>query len=190
LTAWIEELATRPYAAVALFVVALIEGAIFPLPPDPLFITLSIANPKRVLRFALVAATGSILGSFIGYAIGLLLFDSVGHAVLAGLGTLDAFKSALSQYAEHGVLSLILSGFTPMPYAVMTIAAGFNHTLPFTTLVIGSVLGRAIRFGILGGLLALFGPRLKRFMEEHRLAMGAMVVAFLLLSVGLLRWFL
>jgi membrane protein YqaA with SNARE-associated domain len=171
-------------------VVALIEGAIFPIPPDPLFITLAVGNPKRIVRFALVAAAGSVLGSFIGYTIGLLLFDSVGHAVLAGLGTLDAFNAVLGQYREHGVLTLILAGFTPVPYAVVTIAAGFNQTLPFATLALGSALGRAIRFGILAGLLALFGPRLKRFLEEHRFALGAAVVVLLVLSVAFLRWFL
>jgi membrane protein YqaA with SNARE-associated domain len=187
LTARVERLSGKSYAAWALFGVAVVEGSIFPLPPDPLFIALSIGNPRKAMRFALIGATGSVLGSLIGYGIGLALFESVGRSLLSGLGVMDAFSSVLVQYREHGVMTLILSGFTPVPYALMTIAAGFNRTLPFATLVVGSVLGRAIRFGLLGGLLAVFGEPVKRYMETHRYAMAAAMLALSALALLFMR---
>lgn len=190
LTARLERLSRKPYASWALFSIACIEGAVFPLPPDPLFFTLAIGDPKRSFRFAAISGAGSFLGSLVGYLIGYALFESFGRVLLSSLGVLGVFNDVLEQYHEHGMLTLVLSGFTPVPYAVVTIAAGFNQTLPFATLVLGSLLGRAIRFGILGALFTIFGGAAKRFLERHRTAMVVAMAAFFILSIAVMRWLL
>ncbi len=190
LTGWIEDLSGKSYAAWALFAVAFIEGSLFPLPPDPLFIALSLGNPRRAFRFAAIAAVGSVLGSFAGYAIGLTLFDSVGRPLLQSAGALDAFTAVLGRYREHGVMTLILAGFTPVPYSVMAMAAGFNGTLSLATLAIGSILSRAIRFGLLATLLALFGESVKHALRVHRRALAAGAILLCLLVFALVRWVL
>jgi len=190
LTAWVESLSKRPHAQWILFGVAVVEAAVFPLPPDPLFITLSLGNPRRSFWFAFVCALGSVTGSLIGYGVGSVFFESVGRPLLSGLGVQDAFAGVLLQYREHGIMTLILAGFTPVPFAVLTIAAGFNRTLPLATLILGSVLGRALRFGLLGGLLMAFGEPVKRFLASHRAALAAAVILVCVVLFLSLRWFL
>ena len=186
----IEALSQKSYAAWALFVIATIEGSVFPIPPDPLFFALCLGNPRKSFRFAAISASGSFAGSLIGYGIGFALFESFGRSLLSSIGVLDAFYSVLREYHNHGVLTLILSGFTPVPYSVVTIAAGFSQTLSFGTLLLGSLIGRAVRFGLLGGLFYAFGEAVKRFLQNHGVMLAAIVAAFIVLSVLFLRWLL
>ncbi len=190
LTAWVEELSTKAHARWILFGIAVIEGSVFPLPPDPLFFTLCLGSPRKSFLFAAICTLGSVAGSLIGYAIGSYFFESFGRPLLSGLGVENAFMGVLLQYREHGILTLILAGLTPVPYAVFTMAAGFNRTLPLGTLFLGSLLGRVIRFGLLGGLLMAFGEPVKRYLTSHRLVLAAVLSAILVLSYFSVRWFL
>ena len=190
LTSWVEDLSKKSRARWILFGIAVVEASVFPLPPDPLFITLCLGSPRKSFLFACICALGSVAGSIIGYAIGSAFFESFGNPILSGLGVHDAFTGVLVEYREHGVLTLVLAGFTPVPYAVLTIAAGFNRTLPLGTLVIGALVGRTIRFGLLGGLLMVFGEPMKRFLASHRVALAVGVVLLFALMFLSLRWFL
>ena len=67
---WVLHWAETPYGGPALFLLALIESSVFPVPPDVLLIALCIALPSRAWRFALLASAGSVLGGLLGYGIG------------------------------------------------------------------------------------------------------------------------
>ncbi len=49
---WVLQWAETPYGGPALFLLALVESSIFPVPPDVLLIALCIALPSRAWRFA------------------------------------------------------------------------------------------------------------------------------------------
>src|SRR5210317_1688015 len=67
---WVLHWAETPYGGPALFLLALVESSVFPVPPDVLLIALCVSLPTRALRFALLASVGSVLGGLIGYGIG------------------------------------------------------------------------------------------------------------------------
>jgi len=185
---WIEQFSGKRYAQWVLFLVACIEGSIFPLPPDPLFITLSVGNPRKAFYFAGICVAGSVLGSFIGYAVGYAAFESFGRAMLSSFGILDTFSLASDMLRGHGMLALIISGFTPIPYALFTIASGMNQTLDFGTLVVGSIIGRTLRFGLLGGLLYYFGEPVKLFIEKHLTNLSIVILIVAVLMIAIVRW--
>ena len=99
--AWKERLAAlarHPLALPTLFVVALVEASLIPIPPDMLLIPLALARPRRTFLIATVCIAGSVTGAMIGYAIGATLFDSVGEKFVAALGVAartSATKSAM-----------------------------------------------------------------------------------------------
>src|SRR5215813_11719482 len=70
LYARVESYANTPAALTALLVVAAIDSAFFPVPPFVLLIPMVIAAPHRWLRLMLLSTATSVLGSFLGYAIG------------------------------------------------------------------------------------------------------------------------
>ena len=138
LTAWLEQFASRPYAALLLFVVALIEGSIAPLPPDIPLIALSVARPKRAFLYGSICIAGSVAGAVIGYFIGSFLYESVGQRLVAFYNVQDQVTVLLAHYRENAWLTLILAGFTSIPFCIFTIAAGFHQTLDLGTLGPGS----------------------------------------------------
>ena len=52
----------------------------------PVLGLMCLADPKRAVRYAAICTIGSVLGGLFGYAIGYLLYDTVGQAMLAALG--------------------------------------------------------------------------------------------------------
>jgi len=81
-----------------------------------------------------------------------------------------------------GIMALFIAGFTPIPFKLFTIAAGFNQTLDMTTLVIGSIIGRSSRFFLVGALLNFYGASIKSFLDRYFDRLSLAFVALLLLG--------
>lgn len=190
LKVWIEALALTPRALWALFLIAFIESSVLPMPPDVLLIALGVGSPKKSLRFALICTAGSILGSYLGYFIGCALFDSLGKPILQFYGIMDHFGTILRTYRENGILTLFIAGFTPIPYMIFTIAAGFHQTLDLTTLTVGSLIGRSSRFFLVGGLLYVFGAPVKVFIDRYFDKLSVAFVTLFILTIIAVQWVL
>ena len=177
---WVESFAQKPYATWALFAIAFAESSFFPIPPDVLLIALAVARPRRSLWFAFVCTLGSVTGAFLGYYIGYALFESIGTRIVTFYGMSHQFQVVLDKYRENAWLSIIIAGFTPIPYKVFTIAAGFKETIDLTTLALASLVGRASRFFLVGGLLFIFGPKMKEYLDKYlerlTLALGVLFI--------------
>lgn len=185
---WIENFAQKPHALWALFWIAFIEASCFPMPPDVLFIALAIGTPKKAFKFAFICAIGSVIGAYLGYLIGYALFETIGKPILSFSGVLDQFQNILLKYEEHGMIVLCTAGFTPIPYNIFTIAAGFNQTIDLLTLTIGSLIGRLSRFFLVGGLLFFFGAPIKSFIDKYFDKLSFTLVVLFILGIIAVKW--
>lgn len=167
LKAWVESFAAKPNASLWLFLIAFVESSFFPIPPDVLLIALCVANPRKSFLFAAICTAGSVTGAFLGYYIGFAFFETVGSKIVAFYGFAEKFQHVLDLYKANAWSAIILAGFTPIPYKVFTIAAGFNQTIDLATLALASLVGRATRFFLVGGLLYVFGPKMKEYLDNH-----------------------
>ncbi|MEE9224745.1 MAG: YqaA family protein [Bacteroidota bacterium] len=184
LKSWVENFANRPGATWALFSIAFAESSFFPVPPDVLLIALAVLVPERSLRYALVCSIGSILGGMFGYLIGYGLYESIGQHIIDFYRAGEYWERVRSAYqGEIGVWFLALAAFTPIPYKVATIAAGATE-MPFSAFVIISSIGRSARFFLVGGLIYLFGPKVKTFIDRYFEVLS--IVFFVLLILGIL----
>ena len=186
LKARIESFAEKPYAEPALFAIAFVEASLVPLPPDILFLALAVARPRLSFRYATVCIAGSVAGAMAGYMLGAYLFEAAGEHLLGALGLGAQFSLVLRMYRDNAWTTLLLAGFTNIPFSVFTIAAGFRRTLDPMTLFLGALAGRAVRFYLLGLLLTLFGPVVKRLIDRYLPAVSFALVA---LFVGLFLFF-
>ena len=91
---WVLSWADTRYAVAALFVLAFAESSFFPIPPHPLLGLMCLAEPKKAVKFALVATLASVAGALLGYAIGWGLYDTVGVWLIGALGLTEAFPIA------------------------------------------------------------------------------------------------
>ena len=177
---WTLDLAARPYAFWALAAISFIESSIFPIPPDIILIAMVIARPKNAWAAATVCTVASVLGGFAGYAIGYYFFDAFGRDILEFYGMLGKFEDFRAIYAEWGFWFVLVAGFTPFPYKVITIASGV-FGLDLVTFALASVVSRGARFFLVAALLWRFGAPIKAFIDKH---LGWLTLAFMVLLIG------
>ncbi|MBD3318805.1 DedA family protein [Candidatus Woesearchaeota archaeon] len=164
--AWVLSWAYTKYAALVLFIVAFLESSIFPLPPDTLIVLLALARPSRAFWYAVVGTVGSVLGGLLGYYVGAVLFDSVGQLILDSWSLHDEFAIVGEYFSAGAFLTIAGAAFTPIPYKVFTIAAGF-WSIDLWVFFIASLAGRGLRFFLEASLLFFFGKRIEKFVEKY-----------------------
>jgi len=166
LYARVAALSTSPRAEPALAAVAFAESSFFPIPPDVLLAPMALAKPERAWRYALIATVASVIGGMLGYAIGALLYDTLGQWLVNLYGYHDKMEALKQTYVTWGWLVILVKGVTPIPYKLVTItsgALGYNFPL-FVAL---SVLTRGARFFLVAGALNWFGDPLREAMERN-----------------------
>lgn len=177
---WTMAKATTPRAEWWLAAFAFVEASFFPIPPHPLLGLMCLAEPKKAVRFALIATATSVLGGLLGYAIGRFLYDTIGAQLLALLGLTHSFPTAACYLREYGAEIIMIKGATPIPFKLLTITAGFI-AMPLPTFIAASAVSRAISFMIVGVLFRLFGAPIKAFIDKY---LGLAVAGFAVLVVG------
>ena len=177
---WCIDAAHKPYALWILGAVAFAESSFFPVPPDVMLIPMSLARPQRAWFYALLCTASSVLGGILGYAIGALLYDSIGQWLINLYGLGDKVEAFRAGYAEYGAWIILLKGLTPIPYKLVTITSGFaNYNI---WLFIGlSVIARGGRFFMVAILLNRYGEWIRIRIERH-LGLWVALFACLLIS--------
>jgi membrane protein YqaA with SNARE-associated domain len=125
-----------------------------------------VAQPKRAWLFAAVCTAASVVGGVLGYAIGALLYDSVGHWLITLYGLGDKVETFRASYAEWGSLIILLKGLTPIPYKLVTITSGFAG-YNIWLFILFSIITRGGRFFIAAVLLNRYGEWIRARVEEH-----------------------
>ncbi|WP_339086518.1 YqaA family protein [Hyphomicrobium sp. ghe19] len=177
---WTMRMAASARAPWALAGVSFAESSFFPIPPDIMLIPMVLSQPRKAWWYATIATIASVLGGLLGYAIGYYLYDAIGAPILKFYGrehALDGFETFVQEY---GVAAVIIKGMTPIPYKVVTIAAGVGK-MDILAFVGASIVARAMRFYLVAGLLYFFGEPIRSFIEG-RLAL--VTTAFLVLLIG------
>jgi len=178
---WILALAAKPSAPWALGAVAFAESSFFPVPPDAMLVPMAVSRPDRVWLYATIATVGSVLGGIVGYAIGALLFDSLGQWLFRLYGLADKADTFQASYATYGHWVILLKGLTPIPYKLVTITSGFaRYDLAW---FIGlSIVTRGARFFILAGLLGRYGVGIRGVLDRHLNVVAALFAAVVILG--------
>ncbi|MBU8934710.1 MAG: DedA family protein [candidate division Zixibacteria bacterium] len=193
---WVLGWGESRHGLTALFSLSLAEASFFPIPPDALLIALCMGAHRKWVKFALVCSAGSIVGGVVGYFIGMTAFDLIGEKLLAltasmsGSDPQELLSQAQYWFNEKelggmkvGVWAVAIAGFTPIPYKVFTITAGFfEMSLPL--FILASVVSRSLRFfvvaGIIGILYRRYGDRIKTLIDRY---FNYLAIAFVILLV-------
>ena len=162
---WVLHWAETPYGVPALFLLAVAESSFFPVPPDVLLIALSLSLRKRAFYYAAVCTVGSVVGGAIGFFIG-MKFWSVGQGILFHYVSKETFDMVKTYFRDYEAWAIAIAGFTPIPYKVFTISAGFFQ-VDFSVFMVVSFLSRGARFFLVGGLIYLFGKHIRNFIERY-----------------------
>lgn len=174
---WTMLLADHPKAILALAAIAFIEASFFPIPPDVLLIPMVLAAKTKAWRYALVATVASVAGGLFGYLIGAVAFEQIAQPILMIMGKADAMAEFSTRFNEIGFWTILTAGVTPFPFKVITIMSGAT-AMPLPLFISTAIIARAIRFFLVAGLLYVFGPTIKTFIERYLgwVALGAILI--------------
>ena len=177
----------HPRAPWALSALSFIESIIFPIPTDVMLAPMVLAKPRKWLHYAALATGFSVLGGIFGYLLGAWAFDWISSWLLTG-SMAQSFAKAQQLFQDWGVWFVLVAAFTPIPYKVFTISAGFM-TLALVPFIVASAVGRSARFFLVSALVRWLGVRYEPFLRRHVESFGWLIVAVLIVIFVFRVWF-
>jgi len=202
---WVLSWAETPYGTPALVTMSFAESSFFPIPPDTLLIPLVLGAPRRWWRLALWCTLASVIGGWLGYAIGLLFWETAGIWIVENLAHVELVEVAgredvplpgyliqsigaerlggdhLFQVYNHwGAWIVFIFGLTPLPYKLVTITAGFAK-VNLAIFTVASITARGLRFFVVAWIVRTWGPPAKEFIDRY---FNVLVFVFVALLIG------
>ena len=171
---WVISLGNRKSASIWLYCLSFLESIIFPIPIDPLLAGVVMAQPGKYIRLAALTGLFSTLGGVVGWAIGLWIGDAI--IAFGWIGKDSAYEVVAAGFAEHGWVLVLIGAFTPVPYKVMVVSAGFLG-IGLIPLFISSIIGRTTRFLLVAGIV--------RYRSNNKVAA---LLTLLLIALVLIFW--
>lgn len=163
--------------------VSFAESSFFPIPPDVMLIPMVMSTPNKAWNFATITTISSILGGILGYLIGYYAFELLGEPLVHAFGYEQQYEKLVNWFTKYGFIAVVLAGFTPIPYKLFTLAAGATQMamMPF---VVGSIVGRGLRFFMVAALIRYLGKRLEPMIVRYIDAIGWGMIALMVLAAG------
>jgi membrane protein YqaA with SNARE-associated domain len=177
---WMMRTAASPRAPWALGFVSFIESSFFPIPPDVMLIPMIMSRREKAWWYATIATVTSVFGGLLGYAIGYYFYETVGLPILKFYGKEHALDTFIAFVHDYGVPAVIIKGATPIPFKVVTIAAGVAK-MDLAAFIGAAIIARAMRFYLVAALLYFFGEPIRDFIER-RLTLVTTVFVVVLVS--------
>jgi membrane protein YqaA with SNARE-associated domain len=176
----------HPKAPALLGFLSFIEAIFFPIPPEVMLAPMSLAQPRRALWFATVSLFGSTLGMCVGYAIGYYAID-LAQPLMERLGWWAKFLEVKEVAAEHGFWLLLVGGFTPIPFKILTLASGAVG-MPLLPFFAGALIGRGKRVYLVAGLIRWGGERTEAWVHKWIEPIGWAALALLVALVVAIKF--
>jgi len=161
-----------------LFTVSLLDSAFVPLPStaDVLMVLLTVAHPKLMIVYALLATAGSAIGCVVLYYV----------SRRAGRGALRKFSPAKQKKVKdwidrYDVLSVLAASLMPPPFPLklFVITAGvFRFSVMRFTLAI--LVGRMFRFSLEGYLAIRYGAQARQLFTRYYPWIGLSLVVLII----------
>lgn len=170
----------EPWYSWVVFVMTVFESIFLFIPPEVFMTPAIVADKKRAVPITIAASLGSLIGGAIAYLIGYLLFDTVGIWLIEHIASVDKFILTQTLFNKYGILIIVLTAVTPIPYKLLAICAGFM-TYPMFIFLAVSAIFRTGRFAIIGFLLWRFQQQANNLVKKYslQLTIGAIIVACL-----------
>jgi membrane protein YqaA with SNARE-associated domain len=162
------------------------ESVFFPIPPDVMLAPMSLSQPDKAWRFALITTLASIFGGIAGYWLGYFAFDAWLAPIIESWGYTHKIETATQWFADYGVWVVFVAGFSPIPYKVFTTSAGFLQ-MAFFPFLIASAVGRGARFFLVAGLMRWGGAPMEAKLRQYVEVLGWAVVLLAVAAYLILR---
>ena len=179
---------SRGYSWVV-FLMTVFESIFLFIPPEVFMTPPIIANKRRAVPITVAAGLGSLVGGAIAYMIGMWLYDSVGVWLIETFSNPELIESTIKpMFSKYGILIIVLTAVTPIPYKLLAIWLGFIGYPMFLFLAVSAIF-RTGRFAIIATLLYYFQERANVIVNKYFWPLTIGAIIFAVLGIGLISLF-
>lgn len=182
LNSWKQRIVTfaSGLGAPGLFLISFLDSSVlsFPIINDLLLVQLSIQRPQRMPLYALMAASGSVLGCVLLYYLARMGGEAYFHRK-AG-----AKAHAIRHWVErNGFGGMLIAALLPppTPFKIFVFAAGAFEA-PVVGFASAVTLARLFRYFGVGYLAVRYGENALPYVKQHWLLVTLLAVALILVS--------
>jgi len=177
---WTLRWAKHKFAPHILAILTFAESIFFPIPPDVLLAPMVLAKPKSAWKLASLTTVASVIGGVVGYSLGYLMFEPWIQPIIVEFGYQVRFDKIMLWFSEWGVWVVFLAGFSPIPYKLFTVSAGFLQ-MAFLPFLFVSAIGRGMRFFLVAGLIKWGGSPMEKKLRQYIDILGWGVVGLIII---------
>ena len=177
---WTLRWAEHKFAPHILAILTFAESVFFPIPPDVLLAPMVLAKPKNAWKLASLTTVASVIGGVVGYSLGYLMFEPWIQPIIVEFGYQARFDKIMLWFSEWGVWVVFLAGFSPVPYKLFTVSAGFLQ-MAFLPFLFVSAIGRGMRFFLVAGLIKWGGSPMEKKLRQYIDILGWGVVGLIII---------
>lgn len=164
--------------------VSFVEASVFPIPPYFMLAPMAIAKPSKAYHYALIATLASVLGGVLGYMLGYWVFKPVALPIIDFMGYNATYQKVLELFQDKGFVAILIAGFTPLPFKLVAIGAGFVE-VPLAAFFVASVFGRGLKFFAVALLVRVGGDKMAQRVRILIEKMGLIFLCIAAVIVGL-----
>ena len=105
------------------------------------------------------------IGGVVGYVLGYMMFEPWIQPLIIELGYQARFDKVMTWFSEWGIWVVFLAGFSPVPYKLFTVSAGFLQ-MAFLPFLLASAISRGLRFFLVAGLIRWGGAAMEKKLRQ------------------------
>jgi len=172
---WTLKWAEHKLAPKMLAILTFAESVFFPIPPDVLLAPMVLAQREKAWYYASLTTIASVFGGVAGYFLGFWMFEPWIQPLITEFGYQARFDKAVEWFNEWGVWVVFIAGFSPIPYKLFTVSAGFLQ-MAFLPFLLVSAVGRGMRFFLVAGIIHYGGDKMETKLRQWVDTLGWAVV--------------
>ena len=157
------------------------ESSFFPIPTVAFLVSILMAGAKKWLYYATFTTLFSVAGGVFGYVVGAFFFDTVGSRIVDFYNLGADMEHVRTLYDRNAFWVVFIGAFTPLPFKVFTLSAGFLK-INVLVFLLASLVGRALQFYVVAYIVKLFGEHVARILYKY----FTVVTITLVLFVGII----
>ena len=177
------------YWIIAICFLSLMDSIISPIPPDPLIILSITYFPEYIILTIILVTLSSYIGGLISYFFAIKIHQNYKSFINYFISE-EKFKKTNKIFNEKGSIFILISSITFIPYKVIAWLSGLMR-YKVSTFSIYTLIGRSIRYGVVGILSYIFGDNIQYILEKSlQISDYLAYLLIILLIIYFISWYL
>ena len=176
------------YWIIAICFLSLMDSIISPIPPDPLIILSITYFPEYMILTIILVTLSSYIGGLISYFFAIKIHQNYKSFVHYFISE-EKFNKTNKILNEKGSIFILISSITFIPYKIIAWLSGLMR-YKVSTFSIYTLIGRSIRYGVVGILSYIFGNNIQYILEKSlQISDYLAYLLIILLIIYFISWY-